>query len=270
MAFARVKLGRSDGQCHSRLGFPFYAYQTILSKNTNYSVTSLLKTSYGIFNATLQRKSVDKHGGAVIDFSIDNQDSSKYIHKGISGATITTSEGGRSLPIGMVLKIQQDLTTLRALRYDYIKDQFDKLQIPKDSTYQHDIDTSNIPYEIIQTKYMPTPGDAGASSLPSASGCWKAAAIGGSRTIDIVIAVNKPNINIETIEVIQSSKCKDRPLKFWIEQRSLQDDNWAYVGVGTSVFGDDSPVHIALSAPREFRLRFEAAQNITISSIRLR
>ena len=270
LAFARVRLGRSDGQCHSRLGLPLYAYQTILGKTDGFSIANIRKTSYGTVNVRLDRKSVDRLGGAVIDFGVDNAGAEKILHKGISGATITAYDRDRMQPIAMVLRVREDEQTLRALRYDYVKALFDKTRFPDDPVYRQSGDYGGIAYTIVQAKYLPLSGDSGVHSLTTDSGCWKAAALGGDRMVELVMEVRESMAKVDTIEVLQSVQCTGNPVKFWVDQRPSSSDAWTYVASCTSQNGINSPCRIALSGPREFRLRFEATQPVVLSGLRLR
>lgn len=275
LAFARVRLGRNDGACHSRLGLPGYAYQGILGKREGFAVASMLRTSAGTFGVTLERKSIDSHGGAVIEFAVEKTDAEKFLRKGLSGATVSATDGGKIQPVAMVLKIQEDQTTLRALRYDYIKTRFDTIKLPEEPEYRNSADDGTLAFTMMQASYLPLSGDKGVSSLKEESGCWKAAALGGQRTVELIIGVSGSISKVETLEVLQSEACSGTPVKLWIDQRSSSAGSWAYVTEGvstpsTSPPGASTPIRINLSGPRELRLRFDASRPVAISSLRLR
>ncbi len=271
LAFARVLEGRSDGQCRSRLGLPLYTYQAILGKRDGFSVSSMHKTSFGTFDVTLDRKSVDSHGGATIDFVVEDVPTNKqFLRKGLSGATVATVENGKVQPVAMVIRVLEDDRTLRALRYDYIKDLFFSLRWPDDPAYRQGADDGSLDYKVVHAKYLPLAGDAGVDSLKSDAGCWKASAHGGQRMVELVIEVRDANARIETLHIHQSEQCNGQPVKYLLDQRSSSRDAWVHITSGISQYGDEASCRIALSGPRQFRIRMEATQPITLSGLRLR
>lgn len=269
LAFARVLAGRSDGQCHSRLGLFSYAYQTMLTQTSGFTGFSMLKTSKGTFDVTLDRRSVDSLGGVVLEFKINGQQA-KALRRGLSGTTIMSNYKGMMQPVAMALRVDENNGLLRCLRYDYIKKLFNNLKLADDISFDRKQSSGYIDYKIVQAKYKPSVGDSGLSSLKSESGCWRATAQDNQNLVELVIAVPKDAVQVKTLEINQNNSCYGDPVKYWVEYRNSSNEAWVYAAKGASKHGGTDQHYIGLSCPKEFRITFDASNPIVLSGIRLR
>ncbi|MDY0259931.1 MAG: hypothetical protein RBR41_09740 [Desulfovibrio sp.] len=269
LAFARVQTGRTDGACTSRLGLQDYAYKNLLQRQSGFYIANMFKTSSGTFNVTLSRKGVDAYGGALLEFFSDDPRSEPFMHQGLSGATVMADFGNKIQPVAMVVSISADKKRITALRYDFIKKRFEKGPLPEDVSVRKDADDGDFDFKIIEAKYMPMPGDKGPDSLRGKNGCWKAAAKGGQRTVELIFAVKNSNATVSSIEVFQSNDCQTAPAKFWIDQRSPGAEEWQFVAAGSST-SEGVKCTVNSKGVREFRLKFMADKPVGVARLRLR
>ncbi|MDD4702403.1 MAG: hypothetical protein PHI96_09300 [Desulfovibrio sp.] len=268
LAFARILSGRADGTCLSRLGLPGYAYKSILQNQEGFSIVNMFKTSYSSFAVTLARRGVDIYGGALLEFSTNDPKASPLLRQGLSGATVMADTRDNMRPVALVLRIDADKKTITALKYDYIKNLFDKGQWPALAAIRHGASEDDmLDFEIIRANYMPVPGDDGPDSLRSEAGCWKALAKGGQRTVELVFAVKGVHTKVEAVEVMMSDACGGVPVKFWLDQRPADNESWQHITGGTSS-RDGSIRRVGLSGMREYRLTFDASKPVHLSRVR--
>lgn len=268
LAFAPVVAGRQAGACKSRLGVPTLKYQTIMRTAQTFNVLHMHPTSYRTFPTQLAAGAVDQYGGAVIEFSVGKDTASEFLRKGISGATIAATDSGVSVPVAMILRIKNETGTLRAMRYDYIKDRFASAETPREATVHTAPTGRGIPYRIISMLNVPSAGDTGATGLQSGSGCWRSEAVPDARTVDLTILAATAGQRIESIKVV-TAPCGNAPLRYWVDQRLREDTPWEYVTACEQAANSSTDCRISLSGPRQLRLRFDARTPVAISEIRL-
>lgn len=268
LSFARVAIGRADGECRSRLGLPSLGYQSAMLKANGFVAVSQFQTSAGGLPLTLHRRSVDSFGGAVVDFKPSGNVPQGSLRKGISGSPVVTEIGGQTVPVAMILRINPDTGVLRTLRFDYIKEQFNKIRTQRVDGNPTPIHMEGIPYRILQTSYIPASGDLGALSLLQENGCWAAKAPEGKKTAELVIAIDGQT-RIKILELLRTPSCGSTPLHVWVDQRVQENATWEYVTAYKSNSPESASFRIELSPPRQIRLRFEAKEPISIQGIRL-
>ncbi|MCJ2164679.1 MULTISPECIES: hypothetical protein [unclassified Pseudodesulfovibrio] len=242
-------------------------YQAAMLKAQGFLIVSMFQTSAGGLPLTLARHSVDSFGGAVIDFKPVGTLPGGAFRKGISGSPVVTEIHGQIIPVAMVLRINPDTGVLRTLRFDYIKEQFNRIKAKEEGSPIAQTTSEGIPYRIEYTSYAPIDGDLGASTLQQ-TGCWGAMANEGKKTVELILSVNKPGM-IDSIEIQQSETCGSGPLHFWLDQRVNDKGNWEYVRAYEQKEKTNSSHRIGLAAPRQLRIRFDARNPVFIQGIRL-
>ncbi|MBG3876404.1 hypothetical protein FVW20_05020 [Desulfovibrio oxamicus] len=228
----------------------------------------MLATSYHTFPANLAAGAVDQYGGAIIEFRITGETAAEALKKGISGATIATNDGKESVPVAMTLRIKSNTTTLRAMRYDYIKERFASAEVQSSSGTLPVPSRLSIPYTILGITNTPMDGDTGATGLQSASGCWRSKATPGARTVDLTINVNATTQRIKAVRVV-TAPCGSIPLKYWVDQRIKEDAPWEYVTACEQPADSSVDCRIDLATPRQLRFRFDARTPVAINALLL-
>ncbi|NEK17160.1 hypothetical protein [Rhizobium leguminosarum] len=270
LSFARVKNGRKDGSCLSRLGVPTFIYQNLMTSTAILTATSLLKTSFGEFDVSIARGAVDALGGSVLDFRPVVATDSKFLQKGLSGATIVTHRSGDVVPFAMVLRVDPEQNTMRGLRFDYVRERFDAVEPDAVGDRSEEIsDRAGATYKILSFSANADGGSAGPSSLQSHDRCWRASPQEGKNQVELQIEVVDPLVRLETLELAQTKDCTSGPFTFFVEQRAKEETEWVFVGKCKSDLQRE-PCRIGLQAPRQFRLRIDARGPIAVSDLSLR
>jgi len=270
LSFARVSSGRKDGSCLSRLGVPTFVYQGLMTSSAALTATSLLKTSFGEFGVSIARGAVDALGGSVLDFRPIAAADAAFLQKGLSGSTIVTYRSGDVVPFAMILRVDPERATMRGLRFDYIKQRFDAIERNAVGLKaEHALNGESTPYRILGFAANTDGGALGPSTLASQDRCWRATAQKGKARIELQIEVSDPSLRIATIELVQNQNCTSGPFAYFVEQRAKDGGEWVFAGKCTSDLGS-KPCRIGLQAPRQFRLRIDARNPVSIAGLVLR
>ena len=270
LAFARVRSGRADGSCASRLGLPGHAYQYMLQKQTGFYVGYRFKTSSGTFSVTQIHRGVDAYGGAALDFSAADQSSASLLRQGLSGSTVLAEYDGKVQPVALVTELHQERGIIKALRFDFIKERFDNGPLPDDLSARRNAEDGYVDFDVVRASYLPITGDSGPTSLQENNGCWSGAARGGERTVELLLVVRKRGINVTAIEIDQSAACGGTPAKFWIDQRATAESEWQYAASGITVSSGKVSSRVNGAQMREYRIKFQADKPVRIAKIRMR
>ena len=270
LAFARVRSGKADGACTSRLGLPGHAYQYLLQKQNGFFIGYRFKTSSGTFGVNQIHRGVDAYGGAALDFTAADQSSVALLRQGLSGSTVLAEYDGKVQPVALVIKLDQKNDTIRALRFDVIKEKFDKGPLPDDLSLRRNADDGYVDFDLVRASYLPISGDFGPESLQESNGCWRAAAKGGERTVELVLAVRKRETDASAIDIMQSAACGGGPVKFWIDQRATTESEWQYATSGITVKSGNVSNRVNGAGMREYRIKFQADKPVHIAKIRMR
>ena len=269
LVFARVRSGRADGSCTSRLGLRDHAYQYMLQKQKGFYIEYRFKTSSGTFGVTQFHRGVDAYGGAALDFKAD-QLSTSLLHQGLSGSTVLAEFDGKVQPVALVIKLDEKSYTIKALRFDVIKEKFDKGPLPDDLSLRRNAEDGYVDFDLVPASYLPMTDDSGPESLQENNGCWRAAAKGGERTVELVLAVRKPGTDASAIDIMQSAACGGKPVKFWIDQRATTESEWQYATSGITVESGNVSNRVNGAGMREYRIKFQADKPVHIAKIRMR
>lgn len=270
LAFARVRSGRADGACISRLGLPNHAYQYMLQKKNGFFIGYRFKTSSGTFSVNQTHRGVDAYGGAALDFTAADQSSVSLLRQGLSGSTVLAEYDGKVQPVAMVIKLDQKSDTIKALRFDVIKEKFDKAPLPDDLSLRRNADDGYVDFDLVRASYLPIAGDSGPESLQESNGCWRARAKGGERTVELVLAVRKRGTDASAIDIMQSAACGGESVKFWIDQHSTAESEWQYATSGITMKSGNVSSRVNGAGMREYRIKFQADKPVHIAKIRMR
>lgn len=270
LVFARVRSGRADGTCASRLGLPGHAYQYMLQKQNGFFIAYRFKTSAGTFAVNQLHRGVDSYGGAALDFSAVDQSSAALLRQGLSGSTVLAEYNGKVQPVALVTDLRPDRGIITALRYDFIKARFDKGPLPEDISARRNAEDGYVDFDLVSASYLPVAGDSGPEDLQEGNGCWRAAAKGGERTVELLLAVRKRGTDVSAIEIMQSAACGGTPVKFWIDQRASADSEWQYAAAGMTVSSGNTSSRVNGAQMREYRIKFQAEKPVHIAKIRMR
>ena len=270
LAFARVRSGRPDGSCTSRLGLPSHAYQYMLQKQKGFYVGYRFKTSSGTFGVNQTHRGVDAYGGAALDFTATDQLSTSLLRQGLSGSAVLAEFDGKVQPVALVTSLDQKNGIIKALRFDLIKEKFAKGPLPGDLPLRSNAQDGYIDFDIVRASYLPIEGDTGPESLQENNSCWRAAARGGERTVELVLAVRKREINASAIEIMQSDACGGTAVKFWIDQHTTGESEWQHVASGITENSGNVSIRVNGAGMREYRIKFQAAKPVHIAKLRMR
>lgn len=271
LAFARVALGRERGQCLSRLGLPPFAYETLLRQAGELTVFSLLATSFGIVKAEVSRGAADASGGGLLELRARNAaDGAVYFKRGLSGSTAEAeSNGGALVPFAMILRVDPDRGTARALRFDRIRAAFERVAAAQGSVSDGAPADDRPSVTILSFEGEPVDPGVGPSVLTS-GGCWKARPRQGEAHIRIVIEVgDRP---IKGLALVRDPACGAAASNFAIDQRRGEGAEWSHLRRcdSTAAKGAATACPLDLRGPRQLRLTILASGITGLAGLVLR
>lgn len=272
LAFARVAVGRKKGECLSHLGLPSYSYDAIMRTSPKLILFSLLPTSFGVFEAKIVRAGTETRGGLVNIQPINRAHVEKYTKKGISGSVAEVMRGEETYPFGMVTEVNPSQGTMRAIRFDLIREAFNKVEEFDVSHLRHNREqTTGIPFQIVAFDALSLNPSTGPTSLHDKEKCWNIMPRGGQQSITITIELSDPKDRVSRIILTQKKGCGDAPLKFYIDQRVPGLTSWSRVGSCETTTQDrnNSTCRLDLSGPRQLRISINNLKSTGLSCLYL-
>lgn len=275
LAFAHVEVGRSKGDCMSRLGLPKYSYDSLMRTVPTVIISSMLPTSYGIFEAQITRVGT-KTGGGLVEIQPASEKNAKlYVRQGISGSVAEIMRGEETQPFAMVLKADPDKGTLRALRFDLINSAFHQVEAHFANLRRAKrANTVGVPYNIVEFKGISVDPTIGPTSLYDPQKCWTIAPQGGQKSVSITIELSDPHDRIAGITLLQGLNCGNPPQQFFVDQRVSETADWNRAATCSTLSGkiknDSSACMIDLRGPRQLRISFIDRRPINILNLILR
>lgn len=269
LAFALVSSG--GGDCRSRLGVPDYAYAGLMQSVGELSAWSMSPTSYGPFTLEIDRGTTTDSGGLLRLVANRPGDPERYMNGGISGAVAQAERAGTLVPVAMMLQVEPDTRIGLALRFDRIRAAFALVEAAVKQAYRDDrASDTGVPVTIEEVTGLPLGGSTGASGLLAGEGCFRAAPLGGHRTVDIVLSFADQGDATHGIAVA-SGECAAPGARYVVEQRAAGASAWSTVRDCTvsAVLPDAPDCRFDLRAPRQFRLRIAAAGPVGLAALRV-
>jgi hypothetical protein len=272
LVFARVLSGRERGQCLSRLGLPAFAYETLLRQAGELTVFSLLATSFGIVKVEVERGATDASGGGLLQLRARNPaDAAAYFKRGISGSTAEAQgQGGALVPFAMILRVDPEAATARALRFDRIRAAFEQVVAAQAGVAAGEGDDRP---DIAIHSFEGEPADPGVgpSALMDRS-CWRVQPRAGEAQVRIVFEATERDRPIKGLALVHAHECGDAADSFAIDQRPDQSAEWAYQRRCPMVLAAEAATAcpLDLRGPRQFRLTIPATGPIGIAGLNLR
>jgi hypothetical protein len=271
IAFARVRTGRKVADCKSRLGLETSAYQSILNTVNELNIASLLKSSFGVFQAKVTRARTDKDGGAIVNLKpLHDSDIELYLKGGVSGSVAEAFWQGQLQPFSMILKVNPKNGTAQAIRFDLIRKAFASIDsINTDAKLVDSID-SKLQFSITSFEGHSIPPGTGPLLLLENGHCWTVEPANNTRKIVIDIEFTSAKTVLRNIILSHGEKCGS-PVKFAVDQRKEASTRWSRAADCTSVGNQNIPsaCRIALRGPRYIRLTILSASPVSISRLEL-
>jgi hypothetical protein len=269
LAFAKVEVGPARGECMSRLGLPALAYDPIIATSPTLSVTSLLATSFGVFDATISRGGIgDGRAGRLDLRAVSAADGESFLKGGLSGATAVAIRDGNPVPFAMVLAIGPE-RRIQTLRFDRIRSAFEQVDAhlanPAPSRQGREL-----PYRILDYTGTSAVAGDGPSVVTRAGGCWmvRPPDRGGSSSLTIDVPTDTPRVRSITVD--HPFSCGAAPRTIGVEQRLPGETDWVFAK--ECVVGDGAEVttcRVDYATPRQFRLSFRGIGPSGIARVRL-
>lgn len=207
LAFARVRSGRPNGHCLSRLGLTARSNDALIRLNRDLQVVDTDERSDGQFAVRILRNGTMESASRIL-IQPENSADQGYLRGGLSGATVMVRRDDVLHPLAIVQELSRDKQAAFALRFDAIDIAFGLLRDDEGShAGQGGADAA--PAIRIAAYMAETISGNGPSTLEQPGGCWRARAISGSRAITVTVGPVQLRKDGGYLEVERGSACGD-------------------------------------------------------------
>jgi len=264
LAFAKVKGPRSSG-CLSRLGLPEMVYQSLLRRAPRIEFFDMLETSFGIFSLDVRKVQVDALGGGLVVLGTADQSVvNAHFSQGLSGSIGTVKWQQAQYPFVMVSRINASSSEVIAVRFDVIRQIFDKIDTGATST-----SPSSSHYAILGVRVDPGARPSSIDHLLATEKCWRVSPPAGERHIELLIEAKAEMKALRGIALNHSASCGGEQVSFSVDQRTNSDNNWVRVRDCVSTATSVNNCHMDLRTPRQIRLTIGSVDAVSFSHILL-
>jgi hypothetical protein len=266
LAFAPVLVGPQPGECLDRLGLPPFAYDAALNRRDPLFVFSLLPSSFGNFEVSVEA-GMTGDGGRLRLGAVEATDSATYFKKGLSGSVAALARSSGTDPFAMILNVKDGQAL--ALRFDRIRAAFALVEAVALAADRQQLSaTTGIPFSITAFDGI-TRGEGPAAVFATADGCWRAAPEGGKRGVSVV--VSPEDGALRGLSVVQAPGCGAAPLDVIVDQRPRGASGWSMATRCTTVVvaAEIAACRLDLRSARELRVTVVTKSETGISALRL-
>lgn len=258
LAFAPVAIGRSDGDCPSRLGLPAEAYPQLLRSNPELSAMLNQRTSLQWLDLRLDRSTADAAGGVYLLLEATDPGIAALLMKGISGSVAQAVKVDGRPPVAMALNMPYG--KVKALRFDRIRVAFDIVEGGMVSGPA--APAGVVPFTVSGVEAVPAQG-ALLSNLLAGTGCWNAEPTDAG-VVDFILDLSA-GARAEWVWLVIAPGCGMPGATTIIQRRTAAGRGW-------QTFHDckvGSRCRVGLSGPQQVRLRIFSKVPVSLAGLRV-